>query len=174
MTTEAWVRSERMAIFPMLLLVEFPHNKTTPDSLLAILLPCKKQMPNRMRENTTHIHSIWQENKHNSLTALMPMVTSLTTPITAINRHQRLMSHHTVKSSQRTIDRHRLPPNCYTFKQPWGRTLLKVPSFYRYFSRNPFVIQKPCPSFCIPKSFSDYSQARSRDHLCKVLVIIPF
>ena len=39
-----------------------------------------------------------------------------------------------------------------------------MPSFYRYFSRNPFVIQKPCPSFCIPKSFSDYSQARSRDH----------
>lgn len=63
------------------------HNKTTPDSLLAILLPCKKQMPNRMRENTTHIHSIWQEDKHNSLTVLMPMVTSLTTPITAINRH---------------------------------------------------------------------------------------
>ena len=128
MTTEAWVRSERMVIFPMLLLVEIPHNKTTPNSLLAILLPCKKQMPNRIRE----------------------------------------------KSSQRTIDRHRLPPNCYTFKQPWGRTLLKVPSFYRYFSRNPFVIQKPCPFFCIPKSFSDYSQARSRDHLCKVLVIIPF
>lgn len=84
------------------------------------------------------------------------------------------MSNHTEKSSQRTIDRHRLPPNSYTFKQPWGRRLLKVPSFYRYFSRNPFVIQKPCPSFCIPKSFSDYSQARSRDHLCKMLVIIPF
>lgn len=48
-----------MVIFPMLLLVEFPHNKITPDSLLAILLPCKKQMPNRIRENTTHIHSIW-------------------------------------------------------------------------------------------------------------------
>lgn len=61
--------------------------QTTPDSLLAILLPCKKQMPIRMRENTTHIHSIWQEDKHNSLTVLMPMVTSLTTPITAINRH---------------------------------------------------------------------------------------
>ena len=30
MTTEAWVRSERMEIFPMLLLVEFPHNKITP------------------------------------------------------------------------------------------------------------------------------------------------
>lgn len=163
-----------MAIFPMLLQVEFPHNRITPDSLLAILIPCKKQMPNRMRENTTHIHSIWQEDKHNSLTVLMTMVTSLTTPITAINRHTRLMSHHTDKSSQRTIYSHRLPPNCYTFKQPWGRTLLKVPSFYRYFSRNPFVIQKPCPSFCIPKSFSDYSQARSRDHLCKVLVIIPF
>lgn len=84
------------------------------------------------------------------------------------------MGHHTDKSSHRTIDRQRLPPNCYTFKQPWGRRLLKVPSFYRYFSRNPFVIQKPCPSFYIPKSFSDYSQARSRDHLCKVLVIIPF
>ena len=54
------------------------------------------------------------------------------------------MSHHTEKSSQRTIDRHRLPPNCYMFKQPWGRTLLKVPSFYRYFSRNPFVI------YCCP------------------------
>lgn len=76
-----------MTIFPMLLLVEFPHNKTTPDSLLAILLPCKKQMPNRMRENTTHIHSIWQEDKHNSLTVLMPMVTRLTATITAINRH---------------------------------------------------------------------------------------
>ena len=22
-----------------------------------------------------------------------------------------------------------------------------MPSFYRYFSRNPFIIQKPCPSF---------------------------
>lgn len=76
-----------MVIFPMLLLAEFPHNKTTPDSLLAILLPCKKQMPNRVRENTTHIHSIWQEAKHNSLTVLMPMVTSLTVTITAINRH---------------------------------------------------------------------------------------
>ena len=75
-----------MAICPMLLLVEFPHNKTNPDSLLAILLPCKKQMPNRMRENTTHIHSIWQEDKHNSLTVLMPMVTRLTVTITAINR----------------------------------------------------------------------------------------
>lgn len=74
-------------IFPMLLQVEFPHNKTTPDSLLAILLPCKKQMPNRMRENTTHIHSIWQKDKHNSLTVLMPMVTRLTATITAINRH---------------------------------------------------------------------------------------
>lgn len=42
----------------MLLLMEFPHNRITPDSLLAILLPCKKQMPNRMRENTTHIHGI--------------------------------------------------------------------------------------------------------------------
>ena len=84
---EAWVRSERMAIFPMLLPAEFPHNKTTPDSLLAILLPCKKQMPNRMRENTTHIHSIWQKDKHNSLTVLMPMVTRLTATITAINRH---------------------------------------------------------------------------------------
>lgn len=88
MTTEAWVRSERMVIFPMLLLAEFPHNKTTPDSLLAILLPCKKQMPNRMKENTTHIHSTWQEDKHNSLTVLMPMVTSLTVTITAINRHK--------------------------------------------------------------------------------------
>lgn len=88
MIMEACVRSERMVIFPMLLLAEFPHNKTTPDSLLAILLPCKKQMPNRMRENTTHIHSIWKEDKHNSLTVLMPMVTSLTTPITAINRHK--------------------------------------------------------------------------------------
>ena len=87
MTTEAWVRSERMTIFPMLLLVEFPHNKTTPDSLLAILLPCKKQMPNRMMENTTHIHSIWQKDKQNSLTVLMPMVTRLTVTITAINRH---------------------------------------------------------------------------------------
>ena len=86
MIMEAWVRSELMAIFPMLLLVEFPHSKTTPDSLLAILLPCKKQMPNRM--NTTHIHSIWQEVKHNSLTVLMPMVTSLTVTITAINRHK--------------------------------------------------------------------------------------
>ena len=71
----------------MLLLMEFPHNRITPDSLLAILLPCKKQMPNRMKENTTHIHSIWQEDKHNSLTVLMPMVTSLTVTITAINRH---------------------------------------------------------------------------------------
>lgn len=87
MIMEAWVRSELMAIFPMLLPVEFPHSKTTPDNLLAILLPCKKQMPNRMRENTTHIHSIWQKDKNNSLTVLMPMVTSLTTPITAINRH---------------------------------------------------------------------------------------
>lgn len=76
-----------MVIFPMLLLVEFPHNKITPDSLLTILLPCKKQMPNRMRENTTHINSIWQEDKHNSLTFLMPMVTRLTATITAINRH---------------------------------------------------------------------------------------
>ena len=76
-----------MAIFPMLLLVEFPHNKTTPDSLLAILLPCKKQMPNRMRENTTLIHSIWQKDKHNSLTVLMPMVIRLTAIITAIHRH---------------------------------------------------------------------------------------
>lgn len=42
MIMEAWVRSERMAIFPMLLLVEFPHNKTTPDSLLAILLPLQE------------------------------------------------------------------------------------------------------------------------------------
>ena len=158
----------------MLLLVEFPHSKTTPDSLLAILLPSKKQMPKRMRESTTHIHSISLEVKHNGLTVLMPMATSLTNTITAINRHTEVMSHHTDKSSQRTIYSHRLPPNCYTFKQPWGRTLLKVPSFYRYFSRNPFVIQKPCPSFCIPKSFSDYSQARSRDHLCKMLVIIPF
>ena len=48
---------------------------------------CKKQMPNRMKENTTHIHSILQEDKHNSLTVLMPMVTSLTVTITAINRH---------------------------------------------------------------------------------------
>ncbi len=87
MTTEAWVRSERMVIFPMLLLVEFPHNKITPVSLLVILLPCKKQKPNRMRENTTHINSIWQEDKHNSLTALIPMVTRLTVTITAINRH---------------------------------------------------------------------------------------
>lgn len=71
----------------MLLLMEFPHNRITPDSLLAILLPCKKQMPNRMRENTTHIHSIWQEVKHNSLTVLMPMVTRLTATITAIKRH---------------------------------------------------------------------------------------
>ena len=86
MIMEAWVRSELMAIFPMLLLVEFPHNKTTPDNLLAILLPCKKQMPNRM--NTTHIHSVWQEVKHNSLTVLMPMVTRLTVTITAINRHK--------------------------------------------------------------------------------------
>ena len=62
--------------------------KTTPDNLLAILLPCKKQMPNRMRENTTHIHSIWQEDKHNSLTVLMPMVTRLTATITAIKRHK--------------------------------------------------------------------------------------
>ena len=77
-----------MAIFPMLLQVEIPHNKITPDSLLAILLPYKKQMPNRMRENTTHIHSIWQEVKHNSLTVLMPMVTRLTATITAINRHK--------------------------------------------------------------------------------------
>ena len=76
-----------MAIFPMLLLMEFPHSEVTPDSLLAILLPYKKQMPNRMRENTTHIHSIWQENEHNSLTVLMPMVTRLTATITAINRH---------------------------------------------------------------------------------------
>lgn len=88
MIMEAWVRLERMVIFPMLLLVEFPHIKTTPDSLLAILLPCKKQMPNRMRENTTHIHSIWQEDKHDSLTVLMPMVTRLTATITAINRHK--------------------------------------------------------------------------------------
>ena len=88
MIMEAWVRSERMAIFPMLLLAEFPHNRITPDSLLAILLPCKKQMPNRMRENTTHIHSIWQEDKHNSLTVLMPMVTRLTATITAIKRHK--------------------------------------------------------------------------------------
>ena len=87
MTTEAWVRSERMAIFPMLLLVEFLHSKTTPDSLLAILLPSKKQMPNRMRESTTHIHSISLEVKHNGLTVLMPMATSLTNTITAINRH---------------------------------------------------------------------------------------
>ena len=169
MIMEVWVKSERTAIFPMLLLVKFPHNKTTPNSLLAILLPSKKQMPNRMRESTTHIHSISLEVKHNSLTVLMPMVTRLTATITAINRHQRLMSHHTDKSSHRTIDRQRLPPNCYTFKQPWGRRLLKVPSFYRYFSRNPFVIQKPCPSFCIPKSFSDYSQARSRDTFVRCL-----
>ena len=87
MIMEAWVRSERMVIFPMLLQVEFPHNRITPDSLLAILLPCKKQMPNRMRENTTHIHSIWQEDKHNSLKVLIPMVTRLTVTITAINRH---------------------------------------------------------------------------------------
>lgn len=71
----------------MLLLMEFPHNRITPDSLLAILLPCKKQMPNRMRENTTHIHSIWQEVKHNGRTVLMPMAANLTNTITAINRH---------------------------------------------------------------------------------------
>ena len=75
-----------MAIFPMLLLVEFPNNEVTPDILLAILLPCKKQMPNRMRESTTHIHSISLEVKHNSLTVLMPTATSLTNTITAINR----------------------------------------------------------------------------------------
>lgn len=84
---EAWVRSELMAIFPMLLLVEFPNNEVIPDILLAILLPCKKQMPNRMRESTTHIHSISLEVKHNSLTVLTPMATSLTNTITAINRH---------------------------------------------------------------------------------------
>ena len=55
---------------------------------VAILLPCKKQMPIRMRENTTHIHSIWQEDKHNCLTVLMPMVTRLTATITAINRYK--------------------------------------------------------------------------------------
>lgn len=87
MIMEAWVRLELMAIFPMLLLVEFPHSKTAPDSLWAILLPSKKQMPNRMRESTTHIHSISLEVKHNSLTVLMPMATSLTNTITAINRH---------------------------------------------------------------------------------------
>lgn len=63
------------------------HSKTTPDSLLAILFPSKKQMPNRMRESTTHIHSISLEVKHNSLTVLIPMATSLTNTITAINRH---------------------------------------------------------------------------------------
>ena len=87
MIMETWVRLELMAIFPMLLLVEFPNNDVIPDILLAILLLCKKQMPNRMRESTTHIHSISLEVKHNNLTALMPMVTSLTNTITAINRH---------------------------------------------------------------------------------------
>ena len=88
MIIEAWLRSKLMEIFPMLLLMEFPHNKITPDNLLAILLPCKKQMPNRMRENTTHIHSISLEVKHNGLTVLMPMVTRLTATITAIKRHK--------------------------------------------------------------------------------------
>lgn len=37
-------------------------------------------------EHNTY-HSIWQEDKHNSLTVLMPMVTRLTATITAINRH---------------------------------------------------------------------------------------
>jgi len=40
-----------------------------------------------MRENAIHIHSIWQEDKHNSLTVLMTMLTRLTVTITAINRH---------------------------------------------------------------------------------------
>ena len=131
MTTEAWVRSELMAIFPMLLLVEFPHNKVTPDRLLTIFLLCKKQIPNSMRVNATYIHSTSQKDNHDSLTALISVVTSLTATIMAINSHAEDKSHLTCKSSLWTIYSYWLPSNCYTLMLPWGRMLLEVPSFYR-------------------------------------------
>ena len=131
MTMEVWVRSGLMAILPIPLLMEIPHNKVIPDRLLAILLLSKKQMPNSMRVNAAHIHCTSQKDNHNSLTALISMVTSLTATILTINSHAESIANYTDKSSQWTIYRHWLPFNCYTLMQPLGRMLSEVPSFYR-------------------------------------------
>ena len=41
-----------------------------------------------------------------------------------------------------------------------GILMVKAPAFCRYFSRNPFVLQNPCPGFAILKVFAGCSQAR--------------
>lgn len=166
MIVQTRVNLAAMITLPFYLPILLPHGQIAPTILLTTLLRQKEPMASRMEGKGMREHRISQRNTQHSLTAILVAQTPLMAAITPM----------TTTNSPKDIGRRPAPPNhpkgrltgCNPagFKASLaasrGTCRLKGPIFYRVFSRNPFVLQQPRPGLRNPKSFSGYSQARSR------------